>query len=90
MDAAAEEALALTRVRAWLRSGKARAVRKRARLSQADVARVLGTDTAQVSRWETGTAVPVRDSALRLARLYGDLEKIIAEEEVHQGKGITA
>lgn len=35
MDAA-EEALAVVRVRSWLRSGRAREVRKRAGLSQSD------------------------------------------------------
>ena len=80
MDAE-QEALAVTRVRSWLRTGRARDIRRRARLSQADVARALGTSAAQVNRWERGKAVPVRESALRLARLYGELERVIAAEE---------
>jgi transcriptional regulator with XRE-family HTH domain len=80
MDAA-EEALAIVRVRAWLRSGRAREVRKRSGLSQSDVGRAVGTDHAQVSRWESGMYAPRRDSALALARLYGELEKAVLQEE---------
>jgi DNA-binding transcriptional regulator YiaG len=75
MDAT-EEALTIVRVRAWLRSGRAREIRCRAGLSQSDVARVLGTTYSQVCRWETGKAVPVRGAVLRLAELYGKLEEI--------------
>jgi transcriptional regulator with XRE-family HTH domain len=80
MDAA-EEALAVARVRSWLRSGRAKAIRKRARLTQADVARAVGTDHPQISRWESGLYSPARGTALRLARLYEQLEEIIREEE---------
>jgi len=80
MDAA-EETLAVARVRAWLRTGRARAVREQARLSQSDVARVVGTDTSRVSRWEAGKAVPHRGSALVLARLYDELERLAADGE---------
>jgi transcriptional regulator with XRE-family HTH domain len=80
MDAA-EEALAVARVRSWLRSGRAKTIRKRARLTQADVARAVGTDHPQISRWESGLYSPARGTALRLARLYEQLEEIIREEE---------
>lgn len=70
------EALDLVRVRAQLRSGEARAIRKRAGLSQADVARVVGTDGPQVSRWESGKSVPRRGSALKLARLLTELDDL--------------
>jgi len=79
MDAL-EEALAVRRVRAYLRDGKGREARVRAGLSQADVAREVGTDIGQVARWELGRHVPGRASALKLARLYGELEKLIAIE----------
>lgn len=75
---AAEETLAVVRVRAWLRTGRARAIRERAGLSQADIARSVGTDPAQVSRWETRKCSPVRASALRLAILYDKLEALAA------------
>jgi len=80
MDAA-EEALTVTRVRAWLHSGRAREVRQRAGLSQLDVAGVVGTSAPQVSRWESGKVVPYRDSALRLAGLYEKLEEIMTAPE---------
>lgn len=79
------EALDLVRVRAWLRSGEARAIRKRAGLSQADVARVVGTDAPQVSRWETGKSVPRRGSALKLARLLAELDVMARRPGGHIG-----
>jgi transcriptional regulator with XRE-family HTH domain len=76
----AEEALTVVRVRSWLRSGRARAIRQRAGMSQADAGLAVGTDHAQISRWESGTSVPARDSTLKLACLYDQLEKIIRDE----------
>lgn len=78
---AAEETLAVAQVRAWLRSGQARKIRERAGISQADLALAAGTSGPQVSRWECGYAVPVRGSALKLAKLYKELEEIIVGEE---------
>lgn len=85
---ATEEALAVVRVRAWLVSGRAKEIRKRAGLSQADVGRAIGTDGPQMSRWEAGKAVPYFDSALRLARLLDRLEEIAkdGEETVAAGR----
>lgn len=80
MDAA-DEALTVARVRALLRSGRARTIRERARLSQAEVARAVGTDGPQISRWEAGKAAPQREAALRLAKLLDGLEEIIRDEE---------
>jgi transcriptional regulator with XRE-family HTH domain len=88
---AAEEELTVARVRSWLRSGRARAIRRRAGMSQADVARAIGTDAPQISRWESGMTTPHRDSALKLARLYDELEKIIRDENADAtASGITA
>lgn len=86
MDAA-DEALAVTRVRSWLRTGRARAIRKRAGLSQADVGLAIGTDGPQISRWESGLYAPARGSALKLAILYEQLEEIIREEEAAMAVG---
>jgi transcriptional regulator with XRE-family HTH domain len=77
---AEQEAVTVARVRSWLRSGRARAIRQRAGISQAEVARAVGTDHAQISRWESGSPAPHRDSALKLARLYDRMEKIIRDE----------
>ena len=80
MDTAQDDALAIVRVRSWLRTGRARAIRERAGMSQADVGLAVGSDHAQVSRWETGMYSPARRSALRLARLYEGMEEIIRDE----------
>lgn len=48
-------------------------------MSQADVGRAVGSDPAQISRWESGKAVPYRRSALKLASLYDRLANIIAD-----------
>lgn len=77
---AVDEAMAVAQVRADLRSGRARAIREKAHLSQADVARALGTDPPTVSRWETGQCPPRRDYAVKLARLLWDLDKLAREE----------
>jgi DNA-binding transcriptional regulator YiaG len=76
-----EEALAIARARLWLRSGRARQIRERARLSQADAARAVGTSMWQVSRWESGKGTPRRDTALRLAVLLDGLEEVIRAED---------
>ena len=45
--------------------------RKRANLTQADVARALGVTPQAVSQWERGEAVPEHDKLVPLAKLYG-------------------
>lgn len=79
MDAL-EEALAVRRVRARLRDGSARAVRLSAGLSLADVERAAGASAGQAARWESGKNTPSFASALKLARLYGELERLVAAE----------
>lgn len=46
-------------------------LRKRAGLSQGDVAERLNVSRQAVSRWETGFTVPSTDNLSRLGRLYG-------------------
>jgi len=75
---AEQEAVTVAQVRSWLRSGRARAIRQRAGISQAEVARAVGTDHAQISRWESGVYAPARGSALKLGRLYDRLERLAA------------
>jgi DNA-binding transcriptional regulator YiaG len=76
-----EEALAIARARLWLHSGKARQIRERARLSQADAARAVGTSMWQISRWEGGKGTPRRGTALKLAVLLDGLEEVIRAED---------
>lgn len=47
------------------------AARKRAALSQGEVAEALGVSRQAVSRWENGLALPSTDNLARLSRLYG-------------------
>lgn len=47
------------------------ALRKRAGLSQGDVAERLNVSRQAVSRWETGLTVPATDNLSRLSKLYG-------------------
>lgn len=88
MDAAGE-AIAIAQVRSWLVTGRAREIRERARLSQAEVARAVGTDGPQVSRWEAGKGTPRdRGQVLRLAMLLRELDGISrAEASPESGPG---
>lgn len=79
MDAS-DEALAIARVRSWLRTGRARQIRERARVSQADLGHAIGSDGPQISRWEAGKAQPRRDYALKLAALLAELEEMTRAE----------
>lgn len=48
-----------------------KAAREAANLSQNDVSRLLGHDTANISRWESGKCEPKFSTLIRMARLYG-------------------
>lgn len=39
------------------------------KLTQADVAKKLGTDQAQVAKWELGTHSPTLESALKIQKI---------------------
>jgi transcriptional regulator with XRE-family HTH domain len=53
------------------RNERLRRAREERNLTQADVARRLGTSTLTVSRWELGVQTPVPHHRERLCRLYG-------------------
>jgi len=72
------EVLAIAQLRADLASGRAREIRERARLSQADVARALGVDQPTVQRWEAGSQ-PRREHAARYADLLRQLDELSRE-----------
>jgi DNA-binding transcriptional regulator YiaG len=69
MSVMAREAVAVSDARNAAIDGRLRAVRRRAKLSQADVARAVGVTEATVSRWEAGVRRPRREEALRLSAL---------------------
>lgn len=75
MVTAMNEVLAIAQLRADVLSGRARSIRERARLSQADVARALGVDQPTVARWEAGRP-PRREHAARYAELLWQLDKL--------------
>jgi transcriptional regulator with XRE-family HTH domain len=69
-----QKAAALAEVRASLRSGKAKALREAAGLSQRDVAEAVGATAPTISLWERGLRRPLSDSAIK----YGRLLRILA------------
>lgn len=59
-------------------------LRKKAGLSQGDVAEQLNVSRQAVSRWETGLALPSTDNLTRLSMLYGvSLDDLIGHHPVH-------
>jgi DNA-binding transcriptional regulator YiaG len=71
----------LVRARAMTASGEAREVRKRSRLSLADVGRTVGVDTSTVARWERGERVPRGDAAWRYADLLDRLSRAASAQQ---------
>ena len=65
----AEVMSALRRFHRLVESDKLRPLREKAGWSQADVARYLGVDAAQVSRWERALSKPHGVTAVALLRL---------------------
>lgn len=59
-----------------------REARKRARLTQAELAQRAGTTQSAIARIETGESTPSFDSVLRLVRLCGmDLDIMLVERD---------
>ncbi len=63
----------LAEARRAARDGRAKVLRERARLSQAEVARTCHVTAPAVTRWEQGSREPRGEAALRYARLLGRL-----------------
>jgi len=61
----------------WLRTGEARRIRERARLSAAALARDIDVTPGAVNKWELGLRLPQGANALRYARL---LRRLAARE----------
>ena len=59
--------------------------RHRARLSQAEVARRIGTSQAMIARWEKGRSAPTTTSLRRFAQATGTALQIrLGEERVRE------
>jgi DNA-binding transcriptional regulator YiaG len=67
---------ALARVRRLARSGRARAIRVEAGVSQAEVARDVATSQSALSLWERGRRVPTGDASLRWLAVLDELERV--------------
>lgn len=59
--------------------GRLRRVREAAGLTQADIARAVGTTASAVSRWEAGRRRPRADAAERLGRILARIERALVE-----------
>lgn len=71
-------------------SDKLLALRKRAGMSQQEVAAAIGVTRQTISNWELGQGSPALDKASELARLYGVTLDDLASDEVavvSSGKG---
>jgi transcriptional regulator with XRE-family HTH domain len=68
-----------------------REARKRARLTQAELAARAGTTQSAIARIETGGSTPSFDSVLRLVRLCGmDLDIVLVERATPTGSKLNA
>lgn len=65
----------LADVRQLCASGAARAIRAAANLTQAELARDLGSSPSAVARWESADARPTGDTAVRYLALLRRLER---------------
>jgi DNA-binding XRE family transcriptional regulator len=68
------DVVAISRIRALAASGEARAIRERAGVSQAEVAKAIGVVPSSVTHYENGCRVPRGDVALRYGRILDRLE----------------
>jgi transcriptional regulator with XRE-family HTH domain len=66
----------LARLRQLLATGEARAIRRAARCSMAEIASHLGTDESMISRYERGERVPGARVAIEYLALLRRLDRI--------------
>lgn len=81
MTISADSAVTLARLRADLASGRAREIRERSRLSQAEVAEAVGVSQPTVAGWEAGRRRPHGELAARYADLLARLEQAEQQQE---------
>lgn len=67
------ELLRLSRLREQTVSGEARQIREDAKVSQSEIARVVGVPPSTISLWEGAKRVPQGDKALRYAEVLDGL-----------------
>jgi DNA-binding transcriptional regulator YiaG len=72
---APEDAVVVSRTRRLVRTGAARVIREDAGLSVRELAAMVGTSAASLSRWENRKTCPRAPAALRLARALDALTR---------------
>lgn len=72
----ASEAVKIALVRELVRSGRAKAIRLRAQVSQAEVARSVHVDPGTVGRWEDGLRSPRGAAAIRYGVVLRQLTEL--------------
>jgi transcriptional regulator with XRE-family HTH domain len=63
---------------------KLRLCRERARLSQKELASMVGVAQTRVTEWETGKGIPTMDKALRVARALGVSLDYLADDALDE------
>jgi len=71
------EAVEIARVREMARSGCAKAIRQRARVSRSEIARSIEVDPSTIRRWEEGLRVPQGAAAIRYGALLRELAELV-------------
>jgi DNA-binding transcriptional regulator YiaG len=76
---AVEDVLAVAQLRADVLSGRARAIRQGAHLTQLEVARAIRVTQSAVAQWEAGRRLPRGRAASRYAALLWELDQATRE-----------
>lgn len=76
-DTRMSETADLLELSRYIRSGRARSLRKDAGLTTESLARDLGVTAATVARWETGAVAPPRTHALAWLKLLRSIEAAV-------------
>jgi DNA-binding transcriptional regulator YiaG len=74
---AVDDAVTLARLRELVASGRAREIRERARLSQAEVGAAVGVHQPTVHKWETGRTMPRGQAAVAYVGLLDKLSQVV-------------
>ncbi len=96
MPISAAELVELSEVRAFARSGAARAIRLAAQVSLSELAEAAGVSLSTIHKWEAGERVPRGQAALRYKRLLDQLAELrhqakhpLASPALVEGSGET-
>ncbi len=76
---AVDDALAVAQMRGDVLSGRARAIRERGHLTQAEVGRAVRATQSAVAQWEAGRRLPRGRLAVRYAAFLWELDQATRE-----------